>query len=143
MNPSMIVAVIGAVTTLLGVGGLVSPEFVMHRVVGFTVDPAFAENFVHGEVRAVYGGLFTVMGLQTLWGAMDLPVRRHRVLLLGTLWLGLCAGRLLGIAVTDGPGALGWLSVAFEAVIGGALSACAMLAPAETSPTALPSGVAR
>lgn len=128
MNPSMVVAIIGVLTVVLGLGGLVSPEFVMHSVVGFAVDPAFSENFVRGEARAVYGGLFSVIGLHTLWGAMHLQAHRQRVLLVGSLWLGLGIGRLIGIAVDGGPGALGWFSVAFEAAIGGTLLACAFTA---------------
>ena len=129
MNPSMIVAIIGVVSVLLGLGGLASPHLVMHRVVGFAVDPGFSEYFVRGEVRAVYGGLFTMIGLHTLWGAMDLQAHRQRIFLVGTLWLGLCVGRLISIAVDGSPGALGWFSVAFEAVIGGALLACAFAGP--------------
>ena len=126
MNPTMVVAVIGVLTVGMGLFGLASPDFVMHRVVGFAVDPAFSEFFVRGEARAVYGGLFTVIGLHTVWGALDLEAHRGSVVLIGTLWLGLCIGRLISIAIDGSPGALGWFSVAFEAVLGGALIACAL-----------------
>src|SRR6185436_14225034 len=125
MNARLIVAVVGAVTVLLGLGGVVAPAFVMQRVVGFAVDPGFSANFVHGEARAVYGGMFTVLGLQTLWAAIDPRAHRQRLLAVASLWLGLCVGRLIGIAIDGSPGALGWFSVAFEATFGGALLACA------------------
>jgi hypothetical protein len=131
MNPRVVTAVIGVLTTVLGIGGLISPQLVMERVVGFAVDPSFSENFVRGEVRAVYGGLFTVMGVATLLGAMDLAAHRGRVLWLGLLWLGLCGGRLVSVAV-DGPAGLwGWMSVAFELIVGGLLVASSMMAGSE------------
>jgi Domain of unknown function (DUF4345) len=128
MNPRIVVLVIGIVSTVLGVGGLISPTLVMERVVGFAVDPAFSENFVRGEVRAVYGGMFTVLGVATLLAAMDVYAQRARVLLIGFLWLGLCGGRLIGVAVEGSPGLLGWFSVAFELIIGGLLVASATMA---------------
>jgi hypothetical protein len=127
MNPRIVTLAIGVVTTVLGIGGLISPALVMERVVGFAVDPSFSENFVRGEVRAVYGGMFTVLGVSTLLAGMDVYNHRARVLLIGFLWLGLCGGRLLGAVVEGSPGLLGWLSVAFELAIGGLLVASAML----------------
>jgi hypothetical protein len=128
MNPRIVTLVIGIVSTVLGIGGLISPTLVMERVVGFAVDPAFSENFVRGEVRAVYGGMFTVVGVATLLAAMNVAQHRARILLIGCLWLGLCGGRLLGVVVEGSPGLLGWLSVAFELIIGGALVASATMA---------------
>jgi hypothetical protein len=128
MNPRIVTAAIGILTTLMGIGGLISPQLVMERVVGFAVDPSFTENFVRGEVRAVYGGMFTVLGIATAWAAVDLPMHRGRVMWIGLLWLGLCGGRLVGVAV-DGPAGLwGWMSAAFELVIGGLLVASSMMA---------------
>jgi hypothetical protein len=131
MNPRIVTAAIGVMTTILGIGGLVSPTLVMERVVGFAVDPSFSENFVRGEVRAVYGGLFTVIGVITLLAAMDVAAHRGRILLVGCLWLGLCGGRLVSVAADGGPGTLGWLSVAFELIVGGLLVASASMAPAQ------------
>ena len=128
MNPRIVTLVIGIVSTVLGTGGLISPTLVMERVVGFAVDPAFSENFVRGEVRAVYGGMFTVLGVATLLAARDVYEHRGRVLLIGLLWLGLCGGRLISVVVDGSPGLLGWFSVAFELTIGGLLVASAMMA---------------
>jgi hypothetical protein len=131
MNPRIVTAAIGVLTTILGIGGLISPQLVMERVVGFAVDPSFTENFVRGEVRAVYGGMFTVLGVATLLSAFDLGAHRGRVLWIGLLWLGLCGGRLVSVAV-DGPaGMWGWMSVAFELVVGGLLVAAATMAGGE------------
>jgi hypothetical protein len=129
MNPRIVTLVIGLVSTVLGIGGLISPTLVMERVVGFAVDPAFSENFVRGEVRAVYGGMFTALGVSTLFAAMDVYAYRAQVLLIGSLWLGLCGGRLIGVVVEGSPGLFGWFSVAFELVVGGLLVASAMMAP--------------
>lgn len=128
MNPRIITLVIGIVSTIFGIGGLISPTFVMERVVGFAVDPAFSENFVRGEVRAVYGGMFTVLGVATLLAATDVYSQRARIRLIGFLWLGLCGGRLLGAVVEGSPGLLGWFSAAFELIVGGLLVASAMMA---------------
>jgi hypothetical protein len=136
MNPRSITGIIGALTAALGVLALISPTIVMQRVVGFAVEPSFSENFVRGEVRAVYGGLFGVLGVLTLLSAMDLAMHRSRVLLIGLLWLGACGGRLVGVTVDGSPGLLGWLSVAVELVVGGTLVAISMTAPA---PPATPS----
>ena len=127
MNPRIVVLVIGIITTVLGIGGLISPSFVMERVVGFAVDPSFSENFVRGEVRAVYGGLFSVLGFSTLFAAMDVHENRGRVLMIGLLWLGLFGGRLIGAMVDGSPGLLGWLSVVFELAMGGLLVASSMI----------------
>lgn len=127
MNPRIVTLAIGILTTVLGIGGLISPALVMERVVGFAVDPSFSENFVRGEVRAVYGGMFTVLGVATLLAGLDVYNHRSRILLIALLWLGLCGGRLLGAVVEGSPGLLGWLSVAFELAIGGLLFASSML----------------
>lgn len=128
MNPRIVILVIGVITTVLGFGGLISPTFVMERVLGFGIDPSFSENFVRGEVRAVYGGMFTVLGVATLLATTDVYEHRGRVLLIGFLWLGLCGGRLISAMVDGSPGLLGGLSVAFELVIGGLLVFSAMRA---------------
>ena len=140
MNPRVVTAVIGTLTTILGIGGLISPQLVMERVVGFAVDPSFSENFVRGEVRAVYGGMFAMLGIATVWAALDLATHRGLVMWIGLLWLGLCGGRLVSVAV-DGPAGLwGWMSVMFELVIGGLLVASSMMGGRTTSPLAVSSG---
>ncbi len=107
MNPRITTTVCGLLTLILGVLGLVYPEFIMSTVLGFTVDPKFSANFVRGEVRAAYGGLFSVMGVATVLAAMDPVANRARILFVGLLWLGACGGRLFGVLVDGTSGRVG------------------------------------
>jgi hypothetical protein len=140
MNPRITTTVCGLISLILGVLALFYPEFVMARVLGFAVDESFSANFVHGEVRAAYGGLFSVMGVATVLAAMDPVANRTRILFVGLLWLGACGGRLFGVFVDGSPGLWGWLSAAFELVVGGTLVAAAMGAPTARTPAATPFG---
>ncbi|HXJ37385.1 MAG TPA: DUF4345 domain-containing protein [Candidatus Eisenbacteria bacterium] len=120
MNPRVVAGVLGAITVAMGLGGLASPERAM-TFVGFAplvpTQPAPALS----EARAVYGGLFTVLGAFTLWGAIDPPGKRSALLMAGLLWLGLCAGRTLGISIDGNPGVMGWVGLVWEAAFGTAL----------------------
>jgi len=129
MTPRTTTAVIGLFTMILGVLALFYPELVMTRIVGLAVDPSFSANFVRGEVRAMYGGLFTVIGIYTVLSAMDPTTNRGRLVFIGLLWLGLAAGRLFGVVVDGGPGVFGWISLLFEAAVGGVLVAFSQMAP--------------
>ena len=120
MNPRITAVVTGLVIVILGVAGLFYPERVM-GLLGFAVlNPSHAAGAL-GEVRATYGGLFLVMGAYTVLAAMDPVGNRGRLLFVGLLWLGTGAARLFGVYVDGNPGVPGWLSVAFELVMGGAL----------------------
>jgi hypothetical protein len=57
-------------------------------------------------------------------------VRRESILLLALLWLGAAAGRIFGVSVDGNPGLFGWLALAVEVAIGGALVAAATSARA-------------
>ncbi len=129
MSPRITIVVIGLLTMIFGVLALFYPELVMTRVAGLEVHPSFSENFVRGEVRAVYGGLFTVIGAYTVLSAMDPTANRGRLVFIGLLWLGIAAGRLFGVVVDGGPGIRGWLSLIFEAGLGGALVVLSQMAP--------------
>lgn len=142
MNPRITTTVCGLLTLILGVLGLFYPGFVMERVLGFTVSDAYSANFVHGEVRAAYGGLFSVMGVATVLAAMDPVANRARILFVGLLWLGACGGRLFGVFVDGSPGLWGWLSAAFELAIGGTLIAASQGLPAAAVPSESKPGVA-
>lgn len=128
MTPRNVTLGIGVLTVVMGVFALFYPEPVMERVLGFAVDPRATENFVRGEVRAAYGGIFTVVGVYTVLAAMSPWAQRGRILFIGTLWLGACAGRLLGAVVDGSPGPFGWLSATFEAALGLALVAVSQMA---------------
>jgi len=129
MNHRVTTTVIGVLTTIMGVLALTYPELLMRHVLGFTVDPAYTANFVRGEVRAAYGGIFTVMGVYTVLAAMDPATNRGRILMIGLMWVGACVGRLYGVVVDGTPGAWGWVSAAFEAVMGGMLIAVSQMTP--------------
>jgi Domain of unknown function (DUF4345) len=135
MNARTITAIVGALTVILGVTALVYPGLIMQKVLGFAVDPGATENFVRGEVRAAYGGMFTVVGVYTVLAAMDPYLHRGRILFLAMLWLGACGGRLFGAVADGSPGLFGWLSAAFELVVGLALVVAAQTAepPASAS----------
>ena len=135
MNPRLTTTVIGVLTTIMGVLALTYPELVMRHVLGFAVDPAYPANFVRGEVRAAYGGIVTVIGIYTVMAAIDPATNRGRILMIGMIWLGACLGRLYGVVVDGTPGAWGWLSAAFEAVMGGMLIAVSQMTPVVTHAT--------
>jgi hypothetical protein len=129
MNPRITTSVIGVLTVVMGMFALVYPEMVMRQVVGFAVDPGFSANFVRGEVRAAYGGIFTVLGIYTILAAMDPATNRGRILMIGLIWFGACFGRLYGVLIDGTPGWWGWLSAAFEAIVGGMLVAVSQMTP--------------
>jgi Domain of unknown function (DUF4345) len=120
MNARIVVAVVGAITLLLGLGGLFRPEWVMNFV-GYAVASNAPATLVRGEVRAVYGGMLIVAGVFTLLSAPDPREHQGRLLLLGLLWIGAAAGRLLGMFIDGNPGVFGWLFLALELGGGAAL----------------------
>ncbi|MGH3054504.1 MAG: DUF4345 domain-containing protein [Gaiellaceae bacterium] len=127
MNPRVVAIITGVITTVLGVAGLLYPDRVM-GMLGFAILNSANAAAVMGEVRATYGGLFVVLGVYTLLTSMDPAAHRSRLMFIGLLWLGACAGRLLGVNVTGNPGLPGWLAVALELLVGGALVAASLTA---------------
>jgi hypothetical protein len=128
MNPRTVTAGIGGLTVLLGIGALLQPELVMKHVLGLAVDPGATANFARGEIRAAYGGIFTVVGVFTVLAAMSPYANRGRLLFVGLIWIGACAGRLFGVIADGSPGLFGWLSAGFELALGGALVAVSQMA---------------
>ena len=127
----------GIVILLMGLAALFYPDRVM-GLLGFSVLSTAQTASVLGEIRATYGGLFTVMGAAVLLAAVNPAANRGRLLAIGLLWLGACGGRLLGVTVDGNPGVFGWLAVIFEAGMGSALLLAAQRAG---SPALLESGV--
>jgi hypothetical protein len=128
MNPRVTAIVAGLIMIALGTAGLLYPERVL-GLLGFTVFNASHAAAAYGEVRATYGGLFLVMGVFTLMAAMDPAANRARLLFVGLLWLGACAGRLFGVFVDGNPGLFGWLAIVFELAVGGALCLASQSVP--------------
>ena len=120
MSPRVVAGALGAITLLMGLYGLASPAGVLDFV-GFSPSLPTEPALAFGEARAVYGGLFTVLGAFTLWGAIDPPGKRSALLMAGLLWLGLCGGRLLGVSIDGNPGIMGWVAVLWEGAFGTAL----------------------
>ena len=134
MNARIVVAVVGAVTLLLGIGGLVYPESVMRFVgYGYQSPPNVAGTL--GEVRAVYGGMLIVAAVFTLLAVPDPRAHQGRLLLLGLLWIGTGSGRLLGVFTDGNPGIIGWLSVVAELGGGGALILASRAAGSQAPPS--------
>ena len=128
-----IVAIVGALTVLLGLGGLLYPESVMGWVGFWYQNPPNLPG-TRGEVRAVYGGMMTVAGVFTLLAVADPRANAGRLVLLGLLWVGAGAGRLFGVLADGNPGLLGWLSVLVEISGGGALLYASQAAEAARTP---------
>lgn len=119
-NARLIAAAVGGLTLVLGLLGLLYPDRMLGWL-GFAVlSPSDAAGGL-GEIRATYGGLFVVLGVLTLLAALDPPVHRDRLLLVGLLWLGVAGGRALGVVVDGNPGLFGWIYLGVEVVIGGAM----------------------
>ena len=137
MNPRVTAVVVGLIIVILGAAGLFYPERVM-GLLGFAVLNPSDTAGVLGEVRATYGGIFLVMGVYAVLAAMDPAANRGRLLFIGLLWLGACAGRVFGVYADGNPGVPGWLFAAFELVMGGALVAASQSAPAPAARVAPP-----
>ena len=139
MNPRITTGVVGAVTVLLGLAGLTQPLRVL-AFTGFMVENASRSAGALGEVRATYGGVFLVLGVYTLLATVNPVAHRSRLVLLGFVWLGACAGRLFGVSVDGSPGLFGWLAAAFELVMGGTLLLAALGASPAAEPLPAPVG---
>ena len=144
MSPRVGTVVVGVLSVLLGLAGLVYPERVMGLLGFMPQNPSHAAATL-GEVRATYGGIFLVLGAFTLAAAMNPWNQRGRLVLLALVWLGAAAARLFGVWVDGNPGLPGWASAAFELFMGGMLlfasqaaapPAVAPVAPVATTQTA-------
>lgn len=134
MNARIVVAVVGVITLLMGICGLFRPEWVMNFV-GYDVASNASKTLVHGEVRAVYGGMLIVAAVFTMLSAPDPREHQGRLLLLGLLWIGAGAGRLFGVFADGNPGLFGWLSLALELGGGAALILASQTAGRASVPT--------
>ena len=130
---------VGIITVLLGLAALLYPERTL-GVLGLAVQNAAHTAAALGEVRATYGGCFLVLGIYTVLGAASPYTHRSRLTMLGLVWLGSAAGRLLGVSMDGNPGLFGWIGVVFELAMGTTLVVAAVSAtpPAAASGPAVP-----
>jgi Domain of unknown function (DUF4345) len=117
MKPVAIPTAVGLLTLALGCVGLFDPLMVM-GFVGLDTASASYGAAVLSEVRAVYGGLFAVIGIYTLLAALSPGNHRPMLLFISFMWLGLCGGRLFGIWIEGYPGVKGLVSAGFEFAMG-------------------------
>jgi hypothetical protein len=134
MKPVAITTAVGLLTLALGCAGLFDPRTVM-GFVGFDTASASYGAAVLSEVRAVYGGLFAVIGIYTLLAAPSPGNHRPTLLFISLMWLGLCGGRLLGIWIDGYPGAKGVVSAGLELAMGVGLLIASRAAPLSRSAT--------
>ncbi len=137
MNVAVVAAAVGVVNLVFGMAGLFYPERVM-GLVGFSVTNEAHAAAAMGEVRGLYGGLFIVIGVYALVAASRPAAYKSVLLFLGFLWLGIFAGRAIGIYLDGNPGVLGWLALAIELAIGGALVAAAVAGDAARGTASAP-----
>ena len=134
MKPVAIPTVVGLLTLALGCVGLFDPLMVL-GFVGLDTASASHGAAVLGEVRAVYGGLFAVIGIYTLLAALSPGSHGPRLLFISFMWLGLCGGRLFGIWIDGYPGVKGLVSAGFEFAMGVGLLIASRAEPLSGSAT--------
>lgn len=139
MSGRGVTAFIGVITVAFGIIGLVYPLRVMEWV-GFLPLPT-KPNAGTVEARAIYGGLFLVLGIFTLWAATSPRAHRRELLLIACLWLGLFGGRMVGVSIEGSAGLLNTLGAVFEVTVGCLLLAAPYLGggqeePVESAPPA-------
>ncbi len=116
MNGRVVTAFIGILTLAFGAYGMAYPE----RMLAFAGLDTLSANRAAGlvEARAVYGGVFLVLGIFTLWAATSPRNHRRELLLIGCIWLGLFGGRMVGVSIEGNPGMLNTLGAVIELVVG-------------------------
>jgi hypothetical protein len=129
MNGRVVTAFIGVITLALGAYGISYPD----RVLGWVGLDLISTNRAAGlvEARAIYGGLFLVLGAFTLWGSLSPRAHRPQLLLIACIWLGIFGARMVGVSIDGNPGVLNTVGAVFEAVVGVLLLAAPYLVPGE------------
>ena len=128
MRPTVIAVALGLLTVAFACVGLLNPGLVI-GFVGYGFISTSKQVAVLSEVRAVYGGLFLVVGLYTLFAGFNPSAHRSRLLFIGLMWLGLCSGRILGISIDGSPGFNGWASAVLELLMGTGLLVASRATP--------------
>lgn len=79
---------------------------------------ALTTGVASAEVRAMYGGLQTAIGLLALLGLLRPGTQAAVLLALGFLFVGLASGRAIGIAAVPDAGIYNSAALIFEALFG-------------------------
>lgn len=125
MNPRLLTGAVGALTLLFGLAGLFYPAIVMSFANLSPVTESMRAAAL-GEVRAIYGGAFTVLGAFTLRCASHPSLHRGTLLMIAVIWLGIFGGRMIGVVIDGNPGLISWAGGALEILAGGLLLAASM-----------------
>lgn len=137
MNPSVLAAIPGVLSILLGSAALAMPQVVLNTL-GFVVANQTTPAGALGEIRGTFGGLFVVLGIATLQAAFRPFVHKSRLWFIAFLWLGVAAGRAFSISLDGDPGLFGWGSLAFEAIMSLLVFLAAAMAVPDVEPAAPP-----
>lgn len=102
-----------ALFIVYGLMCLASPEIVAEQT-GMQLTTGVAS----AEVRAMYGGLQTAVGLLALLGFMRAGLQPAVLLALVFVFFGLASGRVIGIVLDPDPGVYNFAAFAFESLFG-------------------------
>jgi hypothetical protein len=131
MTGRPLIAAVGASMLGMALLGLTDPSFYL-GFIGYSIADPAGTAFAMSEIRAIYGGLFAIIGAFTLLSAIDPLAHRSRLAVLAWCWLGIGGGRLLGVMLDGSPGPRGFGLLALELIAGALLLAC-VPAPADAA----------
>ena len=120
MTRPILLYVIGTIFALIGVAGLVSPQFVVTPV-GITLPDRTARS----EIRAVYGGMCLGIGVFLILAGAHSPLHHAGLALSALMLWGLVLGRVLALALEGNPRRVIWIYFAIE--LAGALASTVLL----------------
>lgn len=115
MKRQPIARALSGITLLIGLVAMLFPAIVGDMFLEVN-NPS---NRVMGEIAAVMGGTFAVIGALALYGSiMAGPAGILWVRTCGLVWLGLALGRLVAVFTAGPPDWLGWIYLVLEAGVG-------------------------
>jgi hypothetical protein len=136
MNGRIVAGLVGLGIVAFGLMGLFYPAQTM-AFAGFSPAEESMRAQAYGETRAIYGGAFTALGIFTVFAASNPIANRRLLVLVGMVFYGVLAGRMLGLSIDGNPGLFGWIGAALEVTTGSLLLAATYLhrASAAEEPT--------
>lgn len=134
MNGRIVGGLVGLGILAFGLMGLFYPVQTM-SFAGFSPASESMRAQAYGETRAIYGGVFTVLGVFAIFAASNPITHRRLLLLIAMVFYGVLIGRMVGISIDGNPGVFGWAGAALEVTTGSLLLAATYL---HRTPEALP-----